>query len=59
MAQRVNPSNIHVDAADSIPGLTQWVKGSSVAMSCSIGHGCGSDLALLWLWHRLVAMAPI
>ena len=27
----------------SIPGLTQWVK----------------DLALLWLWHRLAAAAPI
>ena len=28
---------------DLIPGLTQWVK----------------DLALLWLWCRLVALAPI
>ena len=27
----------------SIPGLAQWVK----------------DLALLWLWHRLAAVAPI
>ena len=22
-------------------------------MSCYVGLGCGSDLALLWLWHRL------
>ncbi|MFX3960292.1 hypothetical protein ACJBX5_10520, partial [Streptococcus suis] len=22
------------------------------------GHRCGSDLALLWLWHRLAAAAP-
>ena len=29
--------------AGSIPGLTQWVM----------------DLALLWLWHRLVSTAPI
>ena len=23
----------------------QWVKGSGIAMSCSVGHGCGLDLA--------------
>ena len=27
-------------------------------MSCGVGHRCGSDLALLWLWHRLAATAP-
>ena len=27
-------------------------------MSCGIGHKRGSDLALLWLWHRPVATAP-
>ena len=31
------------EVAGSIPGLTQWVK----------------DLALLWLWCRLAAEAPI
>ena len=28
-------------------------------MSCGIGRRCGSDLALLWLWCRLAAVAPI
>ena len=28
-------------------------------MSCGIGHRCGSDLALLCLWCRPVATAPI
>ena len=28
-------------------------------MSCGVGHRCGSDLALLWLWRRLAAAAPI
>ena len=26
-------------------------------MSCGVGHRCGSDLALLWLWHRPAAVA--
>ena len=28
-------------------------------MSCGVGHRCGSDLVLLWLWCRSVATAPI
>ena len=28
-------------------------------MSCGVGHRCGSDLALLWLWCRLAAPALI
>ena len=28
-------------------------------MSCGIGHRPGSDLALLWLWHRPAATVPI
>ena len=28
-------------------------------MSCGVGRRCGSDLALLWLWCSLAAVAPI
>ena len=30
-----------------------------MAGSCGVGHRCGSDLALLWLWCRPVATAPV
>ena len=33
--------------------------GSGTAMSCGVGRRCGSDPALLWLWHRLAAVALI
>ena len=28
-------------------------------MSCGVGRRCSLDPALLWLWRRLVATAPI
>ena len=28
-------------------------------MSSGVDRRCGSDPALLWLWHRLVATAPM
>ena len=28
-------------------------------MSRAVGYRCSSDLAFLWLWHRLSATAPI
>ena len=28
-------------------------------MNYGVGHRCGSDLALLWLWCRLAAATPI
>ena len=56
MAQRlISLTRIHEDMG-LFPGLTQWV-GDPVW--CGIGHRRGSDSALLWLWHRLAAVAPI
>ena len=42
-----------------IPGPSQWVKDPAFAVSCGVDHRCGSDLTLLWLWHRLAGTAPI
>jgi len=53
-----NPTRNH-EVAGSVPALAQWVKGSDVAVSCGVGCRRGSDPALLWLWCRPVARAPI
>ena len=53
-----NPTSIHEDVS-WIPGLAQWVKGPGIVMSCGVGRRCGSVPALLWLWHRPAATAPI
>ena len=59
MAQRVqNPTRILEDAG-STPSLAQWVKDPSIAASCCVACRCGSDLALLWLWHRPAGAALI
>ena len=52
----MNPSGIHEDT-DSIPGLTQWDKRSSVAMRSGVDCRLCSDPMLLW--SRLVALALI
>ena len=35
-----DPNSTHEDAS-SIPGLTQWVKGSGIAKSCCVGPRLG------------------
>ena len=54
----MNPTSIHEDSS-LIPGLTQWVKGSAVAVSCGIGCRYSLDPVLLWLWSRLASTALI
>ena len=42
-----------------IPGLAQWVKDLELLGAVVYVVDVGSDLVLLWLWHRPTATAPI
>ena len=54
-----NPTRNH-EVTGSVPTLAQWVNDPAlVAVSCGVGCRRGSDPALLWLWRRPVATAPI
>ena len=44
---------------DLNPGLAQQVKEPALLQALVQGCRCGSNLALLWLWYRLAAAAPI
>ena len=52
----MNPTSNYEDV---IPALIQWVKDLALLVSCGIGHRHGLDPALLWLWCRPTAVAPI
>ena len=55
---RINLTSIHEDAG-SITWPCLVGLGSGVSVSYGVGQRCGSDLVLLWLWCRPVAIAPI
>ena len=45
MAQGVkNPTSVHEDVG-LIPGLAQWALLTGIAVSCGLGHRCGTEAA--------------
>jgi len=59
LAQQVKKLTSLYEEKGSLPGLNQWVKDLALPKALALSGGCGSDLALPWLWCRLAAAAPI
>ena len=55
----MNLRSSHRGSAGFDPWPYSVSEGSSVALRCGVGHRYGLDPALLWLWCRLAAAAPI
>ena len=51
---RLGTMRLQVRSLASLNGLR-----TSIAVSSGVGHRCGSDPSLLWLWCRPAATAPI
>ena len=59
MSQQVkNLTNTHEDMG-SIPRLAVWVKDLALLQAAVLGCRCGSELALLSLWHSSAVAALI
>ena len=56
-ASEINPTRNQEGWFDPCPRPGCW--GSGIAVSCGVSCRCSSDPALLWLWCRPAATAPI